>query len=290
MGWNRPSNDQKTKTALRRGRTPRPTLVRGLIAGSVAILVGAATVWFIHSPSGETRRDAASTVKQARIKEVKHAKVKVYREETKVEKTKELEPVLPSDPGSVSNRAAREAFLKRARANPETWFLMTNKNQKTEQVFETCVDQALNNIFNTELGDDPPIPPGEIPIWEKRRLAEILINKIEVTEEDSDRMAERKEQVQFAKNELKKFIKEGGDPEDFFGYYYKELRKAHDRREDSAAIVRETVKTDDPEIARKLLDQVNEMLTKDGIKPIVLDNEDMLAMGYTFDTEEKKWK
>ena len=287
MAWNRPSDK---KVERKGGGGQRNVHLKGLVAG-VIVIIGAAVAWFVLSPSGETRRDAASSVKPTRIKEVRPAKAKVYREEDKVvEKNKEPELNLPSDPGSIANRAAREAFLKRARANPETWFLMTNKSHNADQVFETCIDQALNSIFNTELGDDPPIPPGEIPIWERRRLAEILINRIEVTDEDTERMAERKEQVQFAKNELKKFIKEGGDPEDFFDYYYKELRKAHDRREDSAAIVRETVKTDDPEIARKLLDQVNDMLSKDGIKPIVLDNEDMLAMGYTFDTKEEKWK
>lgn len=199
-------------------------------------------------------------------------------------------PKPPSDPGSVSNRMAREAFLKRARTNPETWFLMTNKSHKVEQDFVTCVDQALNSIFNTELGDDPPIPPGEIPIWEKQRLAEILIEKIEISDKDSNRAVERKEQVQFAKSELRKFIREGGDAEDFFDYYYKELQKAHDRREDSAEIVRQTVRNEDPDVARKLLDCVNAMLSKDGIKPVVLDSSDMLLMGYTYDTKEEKWK
>ena len=290
MAWNHPSENSRVKTpsSQRSGLSLCPTIVHGLI-GATVIVVSAAVAWFVFFPSGETQQDVAST-EQKRIKEVQPAKAPIYNETVEEINGIAPKPNLPSDPGSVSNRLAREAFLKRARANPETWFLMTNKNHDVKQDFTTCVDQALNSIFNTELGDDPPIPPGEIPIWEKRRLAEILIEKIEISDKDSDRAAERKEQVQFAKNELRKFIREGGDAEDFFDYYYKELQKAHDRREDSAAIVRETVKTDDPEIARKLLDQVNDMLIKDGIKPVVLDNEDMLAMGYTFDTKEEKWK
>ena len=47
MAWNRPRGSQQTETALRRGRSPRPTVARGAIAGLVVAFGAAVAAWWL---------------------------------------------------------------------------------------------------------------------------------------------------------------------------------------------------------------------------------------------------
>ena len=270
MAWNRSSDDGRAvsmKPPLRRDHRSRPTV---WCVAAIVVLCAAIAAWWIW-PTQERGEDAASTVNATHIREVVPAAAPKY-----MEKEEQREPHrkrVPTDPASLANIAEREAFLERAKKNPETMYAMTNRNYKSKGVFETGVEQVLNRIFACTLGEMPPIPPGMISEADKHRMAEILISKVEVNEEDSERTAMMKENVQLAKKELAKYIKEGGTPQEFIDYYYNELHRAYNRREDAKELLFATCAKDDPEIAKAFYLKTNEMLQKDGIAPIELPLE-----------------
>lgn len=172
--------------------------------------------------------------------------------------------------------------------NPETWFHMTNKTYNTKQYFRTSLEQSLNAIFNWQIGEEPPIHPGVIPEWEKKKLVEILLTTKKPDKDDSEQTIVNKEMVGLAKQELTKYIEEGGDPDDFIDYYYTELKKAYNRRQVTIELVKETISKESPENARDFFEAANNKLIEEGMKPIELQNEHMLYLGYTF--ENGSWK
>ena len=175
------------------------------------------------------------------------------------------------DPGSVAARARKAAFMERIRKSPKNMYALTNQEWRSAKVvFNTGVDQVFDRIFNCTPGDMPPIPPIGIEPNERKRLAEILIEKSEPAEDDGEETVLRRDNVNYAKSEMRKFIKEGGSPEEFLDYYYNELRRAHDRHYDASEAVYDTIRNESPEVAREMYLKVNEMLQKDGIKGIEL--------------------
>lgn len=147
--------------------------------------------------------------------------------------------------------------------------------RRKQRGYKTCVEQALNWMFNCEVGEMPPPPPWGIPQGELKNIIEIIRRDPKIEEGESEESIYRKESVRYAKNELLSFINSGAQPEDFMRYYYNQLRIAHDKRNDAIAAVMKAYNEEDGETAREMYFKVNEMLQKEGIKKVVL-SEDVL--------------
>jgi hypothetical protein len=144
----------------------------------------------------------------------------------------------------------------------------------TNRIFKTGLEQILNMIFNTEVGSFPgPLP--RIHANEEDNLAGILLSVNKILESDDERVRNKKEQVDFAKKELIKFIKEGGDYQDFLKHYHRELVNAfRERKECQRALDEFGDQGDvDASLVRQYHKKLNERLAEKGIKQIELPEE-----------------
>lgn len=144
----------------------------------------------------------------------------------------------------------------------------------TNRIFKTGLEQVLNMIFNTEVGNFPgPLP--HIHANEEDNLAGILISVNKILESDDDRVRAKKEQVDFAKKELIKFIKEGGSYQEFLRYYHGELVKAFRERKECQRAIDEFGEQEgvDASMVREFHKKVNANLAEKGIKLIELPDE-----------------
>lgn len=202
--------------------------------------------------------------------------------------TKVQKPVTPAPekPLTPAEKARRERAQKLRKMSPEERidFLFDEAAKKpidltapTNRIFATGTEQVMSWIFTRRLGDIPPPLPA-ISIRDEAHLAEIIMNQNVVREGDSEQVAEAKEMVQLAKEELKKYIKEGGNIQDFLEYYRGKLVEAHEEWSASQRSVMKVLR-EEPEIALDYLDEVNARLEEKGIKPVTIPKRLLQRMG-----------
>lgn len=151
----------------------------------------------------------------------------------------------------------------------------------SNRVFKTGTEQQIALIFTTPLGNPPPFL-AQITLHEEAHLIDILMNRVDPNETDSEKIREAKEVVELAKEELRSYIKEGGDIESFLEYYHGKLQQAFHERSAAQTSVMQVIR-DEPEIAADYIREVNKRLDAKGIRrvtiaPIVADR-----IGYTED-------
>ena len=134
-------------------------------------------------------------------------------------------------------------------------------------IHRNSTEHIMSMIFTTSLGD-MPLPLPQIPERDKQRMAQILLDKFEISQGDPD--AEEKKIVNEVKDALSEHIRNGGDIDEFFASYHRQLELAHRERTDARSMVLETAKGGDVELAVELLDKFNQNLESKGIKPITL--------------------
>jgi len=140
----------------------------------------------------------------------------------------------------------------------------------TNRTFRTGTEQILSWIFSTELGDMPP-PVPKISNFDLVHMQEILDLNNEVTNGDDEKTIDAKRSVQAAKDELKKYLEKGGNPDEFLEYYRDELQSAYLERKTAQQEVM-MVLQGEPELASSFLKEVNNRLAKKGIKTIVISD------------------
>ena len=140
-----------------------------------------------------------------------------------------------------------------------------------KQVFSTCVEQMMCSLILVEPGDLPfPLP--HLDEEDRQELVTALVSKNEIEEGDSERVTYAKESVDYLKKEMIKFIKDGGDPDDFLHYYHDQLRQASDTYEEVCSQYHDLQETD-PDIAEDFLKKANKILEEKGIKTVQSDEE-----------------
>lgn len=254
QGWNRPTGE--TTTAKPAAKSP--SMMKGVIVGAVAVVVG---VVCIFAFSGKSEKPVEKGDKErGRIKEV-----------TPAAAPKAEEPV---DPQEDAKRKRRE-MLKKMTPDQRADFLLAELKKKpidltprTNQAFRTGTEQVMSWIFTSKLGDMPP-PLPRLPVRDMLHMAEILIADNPELPTDSDKVKDAKQIVQEAKRELREYLKQGGEIEDFFSYYHNQLTQAHNEwRESNKAVI--DACRNDPGIAQDFCKEVNKRLAEKGIKPVKL--------------------
>ncbi len=262
MAWNQSTN--KTRTAPR-GKSTRKIATLAAI-GFLVVVLGCfvAVNYFSNQHEPETKRP--HTAHKGIIMEVKPSfKPGVAREEPEIKvdrKKTELEKIRAKVKGM--NADERALFAEEMLAKRDI-----DLDPKTNRPFMTSVELQMARIFTKQLGDTPPPPMPPISSYEYIHLTKILISDNPVLPTDSEEWKEAKGIVEVAKKEMQKYIKEGGDPDDFINYYYGLLTDAYNER---MMCTRELMKTAiaEPEIASELYRRYNERLASKGIKQIEL--------------------
>ena len=144
------------------------------------------------------------------------------------------------------------------------------------RTFSTGFEQLISWVFHTEPGDMPmPIPP--LTDQDRENMASILLSKNEILEGDDEETANAKKVVDIVKQDMVKYVKEGGDPEDFLSFYYGELRKAFEKRNEAERMFEEMKEEDGPEMANEFARKINKAFATEGIKPIYIKADDDAA-------------
>lgn len=259
MAWNKPN---AASQPVKKSEAKAPSKVKGIVAGLVTVCaLGGLCLWLF---SGGDDKPAPSAKLQvpSTIKEVAPAAAPVYKEEPKVD-------------DEAAKRRVRAEKLKKMTPDERWEFLLEEAKKKpldltptTNQTFKTGTEQVMSWIFTTRLGNLPP-PLPQTSMFDEAHLAEILIADNPILETDNEKQREAKEIVMEAKKELREYIKQGGDIDQFLEYYRGQLVQAHSEWQESQKSVMKVIR-EDPDIAGEYIKEVNERLAKKGIKPVMI--------------------
>lgn len=255
MAWNRPT-EKKIETKRAPGKW------RGAAAGLLAVCAIAVGAWFFFAGGGRDGASAKARGDKA-IKDAAPARVRQTpaKSPKQVQKPKTVEEAL----ANIAEKPKTE--IKRREISPEEW------NRLTNRVFKTGTEQLLSWVCQVTPGDMPmPIP--HLDDEEKKNLVAILFSKNPVKEGDSERIANLKQDVDYAKKEMAKYIREGGDPDEFLQYYFKELKNAFEYRNEVLSQISELYEDGDRELARAFAKKANEILAEKGIRTVAREEFD----------------
>ncbi len=242
-----------------------PSMMRGLVAGAIIAAVGVAAL-FVLAPEEEPAPETPKAPKPVKT-------------ETRTWVTNGGEPVKkvvePKEP--TEEQLAEERLQKIKAMTPKErmeFFLEEAKNRPidlyptTNNVFNTGTEQVMSWIFTTKIGDPPP-PMPKMSVMDEAHLAEILVASNPTFETDSEKVADAKAAVEWAKKELIEYIGQGGDAKDFLEYYRGELVQAHNEWKEAQRNVM-TILEEDPDIAADYIAEVNAQLAEKGIKGVII--------------------
>ena len=133
--------------------------------------------------------------------------------------------------------------------------------------FTTGTDQIIAMFANVKLGYAPP-PFFNLPMNEN--VEKMLAKDIALYDDDDEKVVESKENTARMKQELKKYIAEGGKPENFLAYYHAELTKAYDEWKGSQQYVVELLRAGDKQGAEKYVLEQNVKFQERGIREVAL--------------------
>lgn len=248
-----------------------PRRLNGLIAGLVVVLAaGAFVCWLLRDDSAaETPRPA--TPRHNPIQEVAPALAPKSAESPA---PKPAEKEKPKDPHAgmrlASNGVWQPADRPYKAGRRYVHGVFTNRVGRSDNgVARGAVEQVMLQIFSRDRGDMPMPLPDYLPENEMRRLTEILLDTHEISDKDAESVKLSKEILNTAKEAMRKYIKEGGEPEDFIVDYHEELERSFYTRNDAQLFVHKMIADgEDPEIVEAFVEKTNQKLDEQGIKRI----------------------
>ena len=265
MGWN--GSGQKGTTPVQpKVAVKKPSPIRGLIAGIVVAAL-AVVAYFVFFLDGEKPQTDKKEKTVARIKEVKPApapKRATTPDATTVERPVDETPK-PTYTGRSPTDATPPATIKRG---PLQRYQEGLKNGK--RLFENSFDQWLAN-YAVPGQLVPPFPSEAMP---KEAFMKSVADKIVINDDDSPEDRAIKESVSAMREELKKWIKEGGTFED----YIKKIQERQDREayfvsEANRMLSDDFEQNQDVEGSIALWRKLNEKLVADGLRKAELPSE-----------------
>jgi len=254
-GWNR-SSSPEGKAKRKKGLS---SAAKGLVAGG-AVIIGIIAVLYFICGQDEGTLSSQATDQTRTIPE------KGYK------KLDDISRIKPRKQYETKPKTVKEALERLEEAQDPLKLEAMSENSASDtaskMIFTTGTEQVLSWLCHVDLGE-PPMPPPPIPDDELANITEILISKNDVKDDDSPEAANAKQMVDAAKREMMKFIKEGGDPDEFMQYVFREQSKAFETR-GLALDMYDELADEDPVLARDFVRQANEKLAEQGIKPIEL--------------------
>jgi len=271
------SNRRTRCTPVARSRGASP-IRRGMLAGLIVVVGGGVVVWlmlgrFEKSADPQRNGKSRSQIEQAAPQIVTNVPAAAVEETPEqIAKRQRGEKLKAMSPRERVDFLFKEAKKKKINLEPAS-----------NRVYATGTEQVMDWVFTTQLGDMPPILP-KLPRFEEAHLIEILANQNEVRETDSARVRDGKEMVMLAKEELAKYLAEGGTAQEFLSYYHDKLREAHMQYQETERSVMKLAR-EEPEMLQDYLESVNKSLAEKGIKPVTIPRP--LARHFGLELEDK---
>lgn len=146
--------------------------------------------------------------------------------------------------------------------------VVTNFTNTARQVaYRNGTEQALLEVFSRQRGDMPSFMPN-ISVKDRENLVAILMDKAKPSPDDDEWMTEDKEIINLAKDELRQYLKNGGNVDSFFEFYHNELMRSYYERKDAVKAIFDAYRTQDAELAEEFCKTVNKRLAEKGIRQI----------------------
>ena len=265
MAWNQNKDLQSSPR-----QTPSRTLrmngrAKGLIAALV-VVVGACAWLLSHLGDSNEPAEKRQTSKKQIAQVQPAAAPKAVIETNIVDKTAPhpgyRQPTNPNLPRKKYIPTIEE--IEKARLGKD------GKPRKMS-IYKTPLEQALGILFTTKLGSPPPMLPSIPAISSPEMLQKFFNTAMEYDKDASKAVNENRILMQQVKDELKKYLDEGGTPNGFVEYYQNELRAAHDEWKTAQKMLIEMSRSgESAEKMRNFRDKANEILGKRGIKPLAV--------------------
>lgn len=264
MAWNQTSSAPK-KAPTRQGLSP---VVKGLLALVVICALGGLVWWFVSGNS-----------------EAKERKVKSVGAIAEA-----LPQIAPASGGCSNGREEHDASLEsEIQKTPEE--IEAEERAKDplydrhhivakKPLLAEPIEQLMLSVFETEVGEMPPMLPA-VPSINEQQFRKIIDKMTAISPDDSEATRNAKDLVNQVKVELRKYLDEGGTIDGFLSYYVNILDSAYRERMTTREMVMKSMKVDSPEVARDFFLKANERLSEKGIKLVTLTNRQKAYLGLT---------
>ena len=162
---------------------------------------------------------------------------------------------------------------------------------KRKRRFSSGLEEQLSWIFDTEVGDAPPVFLPPLSKWDSSSVGDILAREIVISDDDSERDKQSKMRMIEVKRALKEYIDAGGKVEGFIEHYHSFLKQANAQWKDAKRSVIDLYRTErDPNLLKSYIIKVNEGLAEKGIKPITLPKAMCEELGIEAENSNQKEK
>lgn len=271
------SGESRRAAGNGRGSAPNPArrrfaAFRGAIA-ALAVVLGAGLAWWLVSRPANVKPEPKGA--EAKTATQPHPASKAPNA------NKADKPVAPlKAENTVATTPEREMTPEEIEAEERRKDPLYDRHHIVAKMplVKEPIEQLMLTVFETELGDMPPMLPA-IPAFDEVRFNKLVNLQTLPEEGDSKEALLSKELVNQVKAELAKYLKEGGTTSGFLAYYVNELDSAFRERETCKEIQMKSMKTDDPEVAREMYFKINERLAAKGIKPLTLTKRQKAHLG-----------
>jgi hypothetical protein len=247
----------KTKR-IQKDTSTRTTGINSVVKLIVAIVVPVtitAVIWCYIGNNPNSHKASAKEIKKTSI---------AQSPKGNKSKTVCVDEKKPNEGNSASLETTESATAENEVSDEQT--SGNNSGPLQKQIFKSGTEQVISWIFMCPVGSMPPMLPA-LPENELVNINDILDIPNKINDEDDEKTSLVKETIEAVKSELKRYIKDGGNVQEFLKYYHRKLVEAHERsnlaRKELSSIVREH-----PELAEQFRNEVNEWLKKhetDGI-------------------------
>ena len=280
---------RRSASSRRAAAAPRaassPSLVRGLAAGAIAVVIAALSAWFVFSNRSPSLH-GDSTKRPAKITDVasiSSAGAAVVHAAGSAKSAKEI--------AAEYGEKARE-FIKKAVTNETQWIVPPLDPNDPDNALRTRVCQELGSLLSIEPGE--PMPPfpysflleddmreaeargedvGEIDNGNKNFLDSIAKFKIVAKETDDDHRLEHKEKLIAAQGELLEALDDGLSVNDSIRAAYEFRKRAYEMRTELSSLLQEIASEEatDIHMFKEQLEMANAKLKEEGIKTIPIE-------------------
>ena len=277
MAWNGSGGSGVNKQPDK-GKARRQVIGTKWIALGLTVLVVGGCLWYFATREVKDERTEESAKRRSKkIADVQPAAAAPAQQQADKKDENDPNAERRAKLAKMTKSERLEYFLEEAKKKP------LDLSPSTNRAFRTGTEQVLAWIFTLKVGSvPPPLPP--IPIRDEAHMAEILTANNPALEGDSEKVREAKQMVELAKEELRKFVKQGGEVSEFMQYYHGQLVQAHQEWQDSQRSVMQIIR-DDPDLAPDYIREVNKRLAEKGIKPVNIPKKLKERLGLDLEPE-----